>query len=253
MWSLKEILEKLETQRSYVIDPNAKIILTQEQLGEALSSNFEDAMEVLADGSLLRALQAVDESMADKLINYQRDFLSPEVLLFCLQYDLNPNLPFSYRDIAHREIRTLGEAILSGKAEKELWVQSMRHQLMSFYVKLKKIDVSSPEIYEGVLFTERYLDTNADVAYVTLGYYLSERKFYRFQNRRFLSVTDFYRYLAHRKLFKAFARTMEQDLLFFGWLYYLGNVDTVERWLKTVGEIDALAYQEGNATSTEAK
>jgi hypothetical protein len=70
MWSLKEILEKLETQRSYVIDPNAKIILTQEQLGEALSSNFEDAMEVLTDGSLLRALQAVDEPMADKLINY---------------------------------------------------------------------------------------------------------------------------------------------------------------------------------------
>jgi len=242
MNSVKEILLKLKELGGYVIDTNQKLVITREQLGETISTNYEDAVEALEEGLFLDAFEVADPGMNDILKAIEGKYADANQVIFYLQYELNPNLPFTYKEILYRDVATLGQAILNDKGEKETILEAIKFKLFSFYAKFKQLDLVRTNIIDIIDYAENYYEKNKDTAYVLLGYCLSDRKYYKYDNKKFLSVVTFYTYLTDKKKLTRFSNEMDKDILFTCWLYSLGHAETYERWLETVKKIDMLDY-----------
>lgn len=238
MLTLKEVLLQLKEKRSYELNLKELIVLTKEQIGEMISADFTQALVCLEEGIMDAAFEAADPEMAATLYNLKKQILVPNNLIFHLQYILNPKLQFSYKDNVYRDIVTLGEKILNGKAEKEDMIEAMQNRLVSHYLIVKGFDKEDEVRLAGVKYCESYLEKDKEVAYVLLGYYLSGRKYYRFQGRKFLTVTTLYDYLMAKQVFGRFAKGISENMLFKAWLYYLGFDKVVEQWNQLLIELD---------------
>lgn len=243
MKSIKEIFELLKETKHYLIDTENKVVLSREQIGEAISASYEEAVEVLESNLMMEAFQVADPEMAEKLHTIEGKYSKSEQILFHLQYELNPSLPFSYRDIIYRDVVTLGKAILKGKAERAIIVEAMNCKLFSHYVKIKQLDLARSDIVELVDFAENYVPKDENISYHLLGYYLSDRKHYTYDGKKFLSVVTLYTYLVKKKQLKRFSEKALDDVLFSAWLFSLGNCETYEKWLSEVKRIDELNYE----------
>lgn len=239
MLTLKEVLLTLREKQSYELNLKELVVLTKEQLGEMISADFEQALACLEDGALEAAFQAADPVTAAALADLKKQFLSPVDIIFHLQYILNPKLQFSYKDNVYRDIVTLGEKILNGKAEKEDIMNAMASGLVSHYLLVKGVDKEEQDIVDGVRYCEEYLKKDKEIAYMLLGYYLSGRKYYRYHGRKFLTITTFYDYLMAKQVFNRFAKEISGNVLFLTWLYYLGHEAIVEKWNELVTDLSA--------------
>lgn len=251
MKTIREILTQLKEKASYVIDREKNIALTREQIGETISADYEEAVICLEENLFMDAFVAADKEMAEVLQTLEGKFALSEQILYHLQYALNPNMPFSYKDIIYRDVSTMGNAILDGKAEKATIVEAMKNKLISLYAKLKTLDEVRTDIIEHIDFAENYLEKNADIAYYLLGYYLSDRKYYKYEGHKFLSVVTLYTYLTNKKKLIKFSNTMEKDLLFITWLYCLGNGQTYEKWANEVHRIEIMDYEKFHDASVQ--
>ena len=238
MLTLKEVLIELKEKKSYELNLKELIVLTKEQIGEMISADFDQALACLEDGTMEAAFEAADSEVAAALYQLKKDVGSPLNVVFHLQYILNPKLQFSYKDNVYRDIVTLGEKILNGKAEKEDIIEAMSSHLVSHYLKVKGLDKEDEARVNGVIYCENYLGYDKEVAYMLLGYYLCGRKFYRYQGRKFLTVATLYDYLMAKHTFGRFSKGIGENILFKAWLYYLGHNTIVEKWNDLVIELD---------------
>jgi hypothetical protein len=239
MLTLHEVLHLLREKKSYEIDLKELVVLTKEQLGEMISADFNQSIACLDDGSLELTFQEVDKEVADAIQQMRKQLFAPVTIIFHLQYLLNPKLQFSYKDNVYRDIVSMGEKILDGKVDKQEIIEAMESHLVSHYLAVKEMQKEDPKRVEGVLYSENYLSKDKEVAYMLLGYYLSGRKFYRFQGRKFLSVGTLYDYLMAKQCFNRFAKDIDTNMLFKAWLYYLGYDKIVEKWNELVVDLDA--------------
>ncbi len=253
MQSIKEILNLLKETKHYLVDTENKVVLSREQIGETISANYTEAVEALESSLFMDAFEAGDADMAQKLHTIEGKYSKSEQILFHLQYELNPNLPFSYREIIYRDVKTMGETILKGKAEREVILEAMKLKMFSFYARYKQLDQARSDIIELVEFAENYIYKSVDIAYYLLGYYLSDRKYYKYDGHKFVSVVTLYTYLTEKKRLKSFSNTADDDILFIAWIYALGNYAIYEKWSSEVHRIDELNYEVFNNKTIEKK
>lgn len=239
MLKLKEVLALIEEKKTFAIDPENKVVLTKQQLGEMIGINFEESIECLKDGSIERALKAVNGEPYYAFLDIVGKYDDPYVVIFHLQYELAPRLSFNYRDVTYRTIDQLGNAIYNRKANRKIIVEAMKKHLFSEYLALRNFEEKFSYMVEGVAFAEEYVTVDENIAYDLLSQHLSLRKWYKFKGRKFYSVPALYEFLSKKHLFNKFSKTMEQDTLFFAWLFYLGNYELVVKWKKRVDEIDS--------------
>lgn len=243
MKTIREVLFELKEHGSYVINKEENIVITREQIGEMITSNYEEAAKCLEENIFMEAFVAADPQMVETLHTLEGKYESSEQILFHLQYQLNPALTFSYKDLIYRDVATLGEGILAGKAEKAVVLEAMGKKLFSYYAKFKNFDAVRSDIIERIEFAENYITKNPEIAYHLLGYYLSERKYYKYEGHKFLSIVAFYTYLSNKKKLVKFSATMTEDYLFIAWLFCLGNCETYEKWLAEIARIDNMDYE----------
>lgn len=240
VWTLDEVLRKLEQTKQYSFDPKNKIVLTKEQVGEIVATNFEDAIDFYESNQILETFEKFDIPLSKKIRGYQRAKLSATEAVFRIQYDLNPNLLFSYKDLVYKDIAQFGNAILDKTVEEALVLEVLYSRLASYYLETKKINVVDEKMYEYTKLAEDYLKTDKMRAYFLLGYTLSQRKYYIYNKIKFDAVIDLYTYLSKYKKLAVFSDLVENDPMFFGWLFYQGYKTIVEQWQKDVAEAERL-------------
>ena len=240
VWTLDEVLRKLEQTKQYSFDPKNKIVLTKEQVGEIVATNFDDAVDFYDSNQLLETFEKYDIPLSKKIRGYQKAKLSALEAVFRIQYDLNPNLLFSYKDLVFKDIAQFGNAILNKEVPEELVLEVLYSRLTSYYLEVKKINVVDEKMYEYTRLAEDYLKVDKMRAYYLLGYTLSQRKYYTYNRTKFDSVIDLYTYLSKYKKLTMFADLVDKDPMFFGWLYYQGYKNMIEAWQKDIAEAERL-------------
>lgn len=240
IWTLDEVLRKLEQTKQYSHDPKNKIVLTKEQVGEIIATNFDNAIDAYESNQMLETFEKFDIPLSKKIRSYQKAKLTPIEAVFRVQYDMNPNLLFSYKDIVFKDIAQFGNAILDKDVDEALVYEILYSKLVSYYLEVKKINVVDEKIYEFTKLAEDYLKVDKFRAYYLLGYTLSQRKHYTFNKIKFDSVIDLYTYLSKYKKLQAFSDLINNDPVFFGWLYYQGYKTIVEQWQKDIAEAERL-------------
>lgn len=243
MKKLNEVLKELKEIGHYIIDTENKIVITREQLGEMISSDYDEAIECLDNDLFLEAFMVADKPMLTVLQDLQARFDQSERILFHLQYELAPNLQFSYRDVIYRDVASLGNAILEDKAEKAVIMEAMRYKMISFYARYKKLDEARVDIVNRLDFAENYMEKDPEIAYLLVGHLLTDRVYYIYNGRKFKSIITLYSYLSDKKKMMAFSKTMEDDVRFKAWLFYLGFADTYDKWKQRIKEIDYEDFQ----------
>jgi len=238
MWSLDEILRKLEETKSYCYDKDNQIVLTKEQIGECISTNFEDAIEFYESNQLLETFEKVDAEIANKIKEYRNTYSTSEEVIFRLQYDFNPGLLFSYKEFVFRDIKQLGDAILNKDIEIDAVEEILKLKLISYYLRIKKIDTIDEKMFDAILLAEDYVSRSKEVAYYLLGYILGDIKYYKYGKQKFESVIDLYAYLSKKKKIGIFSKVVEKDPIFFAWLFYLGNKSIVDQWNNIVEDTE---------------
>jgi hypothetical protein len=242
MKKLHDVLQQLKETGHYLIDTENKQVLTREQIGEMISNDYIEAVECLEDNSFMETFQVADQPMADLLQTLESKYEKPEQILFYLQYELSPNLPFSYREIVYRDVQSMGNAILTDKAEKETILEAMKLKMFSFYARYKELDAAKEKIVEQIDFAENYIIKHQDIAYYLLGYILADRNYYKYGRRKFKSLVVFYSYLVEKKKLLSFSKRIDDDLLFMAWLYYLGHAEIIEKWKEEVNRVTELEF-----------
>lgn len=244
MKSLNEMLILLKQLGHYSIDREENIVLTREQIGDAISFNYQEAQVALETNLFMDTFKSCDNEMANILLNLESKFEDSNQILFHLQYALDPNLTFTYKEMIYRDISKIGEQILIGRGEKNTIIEAMRLRLFSHYARLKQLDTVRADLIEHIEKAENYLDKDPEIAIYLLGYFLTDRKYYVFEGKKFLSVVTLYEYLCNKKKLIKFSKGMEQDILFIAWLFSLDKGDVYEKWLKEVETIDNIEYEQ---------
>lgn len=239
MLTLKEVLTTLKEKKGYEVNLKGLVVLTREQIGEMISADFNQALVCYEEGILESAFEQADGEVFDAIANLKKQLLAPVDIIFHLQYILNPKLQFSYKENVYRDIVTLGEKILNSKADKTEILEAMASGLVSHYLKVKEMEKEDLKMVEGVKYCEAYLSKDREIAYTLLGYYLSGRKYYRYNGRKFLTVPPLYDYLMAAQCFGRFSKDIDTNVLFKAWLYYLGYDKIVEKWNELVVDLDA--------------
>lgn len=234
VWGLDEVLRKLEQTKQYSFDPKNKIVLTKEQVGEIVATNFDDAIDFYQSNQLLETFEKFDVAISKRIRGYQKAKLTPTEAVFRVQYDLNPNLLFSYKDLVYKDLAQFGNAILNQEIETNILEEVLTYKLASYYLEVKKINLVDEKMYEYTKLAEDYLKVDKLRACYLLGYALSQTKSYVFNKNKFDSVIELYTYLSKYKKLQAFSDLVEQDPRFFAWLYYQGYKTLVEQWQKEV-------------------
>ncbi len=238
VYKLKEVLHLIEKNKTFAIDPENKIVLTKQQLGEMISADYEVAVKYVQNGKLESALRATESDAYDAYLDCASKYSDPNVLLFHFQYALAPRLPFSYREEIYKTIDKVGFAMYKRQANRERIVEAMKNHLFSDYLATKNFNENFSNLVSGVQFAENYVTVDENIAYDLLSAYLQVRDWYKYDGKKFYDVHSLYAYLANHRLLNKFSKTMESDSLFFAWLFYLGNFDLVLAWKKKVNEID---------------
>jgi hypothetical protein len=240
VWNLEKVLAKLEQTKQYSFDPKNKIVITKEQVGEIVATNFDDAIDFYESNQLLETFEKFDIPLSKKIRSYQKAKLTSIEAVFRIQYDLNPNLLFSYKDLVFKDLAQFGNAILDNAIEQELVFEVINSKLVSHYLDVKKINLVDEKMYEYVKLAEDYFKVDKIRAYYLMGFAISQRKYYLYNKNKFDSVIDLYTYLSKYKKLVAFSEIMENDALFFSWLFYQGYKNIVEKWQKDIKEAERL-------------
>jgi len=243
MKKLNEVLKELADIGHYIIDTENKLVITREQLGEMISNDYNEAIACLDSDLFLEAFSKADKPMLAVLQDLQARYDQSERILFHLQYELNSNLQFSYRDIIYRDVKSMGEAILNDKAEKAVIMEAMRYKMISFYARFKHLDEARIDIINRLDFAENYMEKDPEIAYLLVGHLLTDKAYYQYNGKKFKSIITLYSYLKESKKFMAFSKTMENDVHFKAWLFYLGFADTYDKWQERVETIDKEDFQ----------
>jgi len=238
MLQLKEVLNLIIEHKTFAIDPENKVVLTKQQLGEMIASDFDEAVNCIKDGSLENAIMAASGDLYYSYLDLKGKYSEPYELLFHLQYVLAPKLPFNYRDLSYRTIDQIGNSIYRRRANRSQVLEAMRLHLFSNYLLLRNFNEKFSNLVTGVIFVENYVSIDENIAYDLLSAYLSLRDYYKYNNKKFYSVESFYAYLIKKQQLNKFSKTMESDSVFFAWLFFLGKVDEVVNWKKTINELD---------------
>lgn len=240
VWNLEKVLAKLEQTKKYSFDPKNKIVITKEQVGEIVATNFDDAIDFYESNQLLETFEKFDIPLAKKIRSYQKAKLTSIEAVFKIQYDLNPNLLFSYKDLVFKDLAQFGNQILDGEVDKESVLEVINSKLITHYLEVKKINLIDEKMYEYASLAEAYYKVDQMRAYYLMGYAISQRKYYMYNKNNFDSVIDLYSYLSKYKKLVVFADFIESDPKFFGWLYYQGYKNIVEKWQKEIKEAERL-------------
>jgi hypothetical protein len=240
VWNLEKVLAKLEQTKQYSFDPKNKIVITKEQVGEIVATNFDDAVDFYESNQLLETFEKFDLPLAKKIRSYQKAKLTSIEAVFKIQYDLNPNLLFSYKDLVFKDLAQFGNAILDNQVDQELVLEVISSKLISHYLDVKKINLIDEKMYESVLLAQDYVKVDRMRAYFLMGYAISQRRYYLYNKNKFDAVIDLYSYLSKYKKLVSFADIMESDPVFFSWLYNQGYKNIVEAWQKSVKEAERL-------------
>lgn len=239
---LYDVLAKLTEAKKYSIDVEENVVLTKEQLGEMISSDYSVSVEALENGKLLKAFEAADKQVANLIKDYKKQGLKEEVIIFNLQYVLNPDLPFSYKEAIYRSVEKLGEAIWESKEINEEVKEAISLGLVSKYIKYKKLDAAKEDLLKQVKYAEDYFKTNEEVSYYLTGLYLYNKPSYKYGGRHFKDFGVFYNYLMKQRKMIDFAEKFEEDGRFVSWIYYLGKGDVIVAWKKEMQRIEELNY-----------
>ena len=240
MLKLNEVLSLIIENKTFAIDHENRVIITEQQLGEMIANDYESAIKCIKDGTLEEALVQGGGELYYVYQDLKGKYLDPYVLVFHLQYLLAPRLPFIYRDLFYRTIDKVGAAINKRVANRTQILEAMKSHLFSTYLSLRKFNEKFPNVVEGVTLAENYANVDENIAYDLLSAFLSLRDYYKFNGKKFYNIESLYAYLIKKQKLKKFAKTIESDSLFFAWLYYLGKIDQIAAWKKKVNDIFVL-------------
>ena len=104
MLKLRDVLKLITEYKAFAIDPENKVVLTKQQLGEMIANDYDEAVACLKDGTLDEALSAASEEFYYTFVDLKGKYSDPYELIFQLQYELAPRLPFIYRDLSYRTV-----------------------------------------------------------------------------------------------------------------------------------------------------
>ena len=238
MLKLREVLNLVIENKTFAIDPDNRVVITQQQLGEMIANDYESAINCIKDGTFEEALVSASGDLYYSYLDLKGKYSDPYVLVFHLQYLLAPRLPFIYRDLSYRTIDKVGVAIYRRVANRTQILEAMKSHLFSSYLALRNFNEKFSDVINGVIFAENYASVDENIAYDLLSIYLSLRNYYKFNNKKFYSVEQLYTYLMKKQKLKKFSKTIDSDSVFFAWLYYLGKAEEIAVWKKKVKEID---------------
>ena len=236
METLEVMLKALNEKGAYYIDPENKIVLSREHLGETLAGNHEASILALEDKSLVDTLRVVDNEAFLFVTDLTSKNMDSSLVIFYLQYFLNNKLPFAYKEYVFKDIKTIGQLLFDDKISSEIMNDIIGHKLISYYLHVLGIDEVNKHLYEAVKLAEDNDDFDDLVRYHLIAYALCQKDNYEYGSHKFYSIEDFYSYLlGHRKMLR-FSKTFDKDYNFMAWLLYNGKYDICKNWLDKVDE-----------------
>ena len=238
MLKLREVLNLIRENGTFAIDPENKVVLTEQQLGEMIANDYDEAVACIKDGALEEALAATNGDAYFTFLDLKGKHSNPYELVFHLQYALAPRLPFIYRDLSYRTVDKLGVAIYRRVANRTQILEAMKLHLFSSYLSNRNFSEKFASLVSGVIFAENYANVDENIAYDLLSAHLSLRDYYKYNGKKFYSIEALYLYLTKHGKLKKFSKTIESDSVFFAWLYFLGKAEEIAVWKKKVNDID---------------
>jgi hypothetical protein len=238
MLKLRDVLKLITEYKAFAIDPENKVVLTKQQLGEMIANDYDEAVACLKDGTLDEALAAASEDFYCIFVDLKGKYHDPYELIFQLQYELAPRLPFIYRDLSYRTIDKVGKAIYKRSANRTQILEAMKLHLFSSYLQKRNFSEKFGDMISGVIFAENYAHVDENIAYDLLSAHLSLRDYYKFGGRKFYTIESLFLFLTKKGKLNKFAKNIDSDSGFFAWLYFLGKAEEVAQWKKKVDEID---------------
>lgn len=238
MLKLREVLNLIIENKAFTIDPENRVVLTQQQLGEMIANDYDEAVVCLKEGLLEEAFVAASGDIYCLYLDVKGKYQNPEEIIFHLQYALAPRLPFIYRDLSYRTIDKLGIAIYKRVANRTQILEAMKSHLISAYIANRNFSEKFANLVAGVIFAENYANVDENIAYDLLSAYLSLRDYYKYNKKKFYSVEALYLYLTKKGKLNKFAKTIDSDSVFFAWLYFLGKAEDIAAWKKKVIDTD---------------
>ena len=238
MLKLREVLKLITEYKAFAIDPENKVVLTKQQLGEMIANDYDEAVACLKDGALDEALVSASGDFYYTYVDLKGKYQDPYELIFQVQYELAPRLPFIYRDLSYRTVDKLGKSISRRVANRTQVLEAMKLHLFSSYLAKRNFNEKFGNLVSGVIFAENYAYIDENIAYDLLSAHLSLRDYYKFNGKKFYTIESLYLYLTKKGLLKKFAKNIDSDSVFFAWIYFLGKAEDVALWKKKIAEID---------------
>ena len=236
METLELMLKALNEKGAYYIDPQNKIVLSREHLGETIAGNHEASILALEDKSLIDTLKVVDNEAFQFVTDLVNKNTDSALIIFYLQYFLNKSLPFAYKEYVFKDLKTIGQLLFDDKISPEIMNDIIEHKLISYYLRVLGIDNVDEKVYNGVILAEEAVQYEDLIRYHLIAYALCQKDSYEYGGHKFYTIESFYNYLlGHRKLTR-FSKTFDTDYTFMAWLLYNGKNDVCLKWQDKVKE-----------------